>query len=138
MDWESGYKKLFSALPRQEAPAGLVAAVLGRIEARRQRTARVHLALSGAGFIASVYVFTLAFGELQAEMAGGFSQFFSLLFSDAATVIRYWGDFALSLAESFPVTGTAALLGSVLVLLIFFRSMARDMGMAFRHRVIYN
>ncbi len=134
MDWESGYRNLFSALPRQGAPTGFVASVLERIEARRRHTARVHLALSGVGFIASVYAFVLAFGEFQTEIAGGFSQFFSLLFSDAATVIRYWEDFTLSLAESFPVVGAVALLGSVLVLLLFLRSMARDVGMAFRHR----
>ncbi|MFH1192822.1 MAG: hypothetical protein V1656_00685 [Candidatus Jorgensenbacteria bacterium] len=134
MDWESGYRNLFSALPRQKAPAGLVASVMERIEARRRRMARVHLSLSVAGFGASLYAFVLAFGEFRAEAAGGFSQFFSLLFSDAATVIRYGGDFALSLVESFPVTGTVALLGSVLVVLIFFRSMARDAGMAFHRR----
>jgi hypothetical protein len=133
MGTRDNYETLFSLLGRREPPVGLSDAVLERIEVRRRRAARMRISLFGIVGLAAVAAFVPAWRELSAELAqSGFTQFLSLLFSDASALFTYWQDFALSLMESFPAAGAAAVSASVLVFLLSVRFFAGDARVAFR------
>lgn len=134
MGTRDSYERLFSLVDHREPPGGLLNEVMTQIEAHDRRAARIRSALSGALFVAALVALVPAWHVLSTELAqSGFIQFVSLLFSDAGVLLAFWQDFVISLAESFPVVGAAAVCGSVFVLLFSVRAFVRDIGVAF-HR----
>ena len=71
----------------------------------------VMLAVSFAGLIPAVKVAYSGF------TTSGFTQLFSLIFSDTAAVMGFWQNFALSLLETLPINGI--LLAGVLSVIFF-------------------
>lgn len=69
-------------------------------------------------FVGSIMALVPAFRMTWAGFAeSGFSEFFSLLFSDADLIMVYWKNFALSLLETLPVTNLIVFLAVVLLCL---------------------
>jgi len=118
---------------RNEPPAGLLDAVMARIAASRLRAAKIRFWSFGVIALIALIALLPAWQELQTEAAqSGFSQFSSLVFSDASTVAVYWQDFGMTLAESFPVFGVSLVLSAGFFFLFALRFMFRDMHAAFR------
>jgi hypothetical protein len=99
-----------------EPPKDLFGRIMNRIR-REQRLGRIkqRIVIFSVGAIASLAAVFPAFQMLKTELAAsGFFTFSSLLFSDFAIVSAYWQNFALSLLESLPVMGLAAVLAAAL------------------------
>ncbi len=127
------YERLFGQIDHLEPPEGLLDKIILRIDVeKKRRTVRFGVGLFGVLAVAAVVAFIPALGELQSEMAGsGFSQFFSLIFSDTQVVLTYWREFVLSLVESMPLFGMTVVLGSVLVFLASVKFLVRDFSAVF-------
>jgi hypothetical protein len=121
------YKKIFVNLGDIKPPKSLFDAILERIHAEKKRYARIKLVLHGG--LAAVSFAALIPSSLYvvSEFSqSGFNQFFSLLFSDGATVISYWKEFLLLLVESLPLFSTIALLIAIVTFLGSLKFVARD------------
>jgi len=121
--------KSLSFLTEVDPPEGLSARVLLCIRAEKQRIARIRLYLFGT---ASAISFVALFPALQYtfyEIANsGFTDYASLLFSDATSLLPYWREFTMSLVETLPVFGLIISLGLVFLMLESLRTAIRNMN----------
>lgn len=110
-----GNKTFFSEV---NLPEGLTHTVLRRIEAERRRVARLRFigmgAVAGLSVIAMVPTAQYTIGEFYQS---GFYQYSSLFLSDGGSILSYWREFTLTLAESAPLLGITIFLTLVFVLL---------------------
>lgn len=121
------YKKLFGQMKEERPSAQLLHTVLLRVEEERLRVAKVKLFFSGIFTIASLGAFVPVLRYAGAELASsGFLQYFSLLFSDSATIISFWKEISLSLAETLPVFGVALIFAVLLALLSSLKILAES------------
>ncbi len=108
-------EKLFSSLRTPEPPADLTEKILARIARRERRILGIKIALSACVFGISTGISVAGYFDLMANLSqSGFFQIFSLAFSDFSAITANFPDFALSIAESFPVFTAALLLSGVL------------------------
>jgi hypothetical protein len=136
---QKDYKNLFKNLRPAEPPADLLDKILFRIGQEQQIAHSVRLK-ARLIFSSAVTLLMLAFllpvwnwfyGEITQT---GFTQFFSLIFSDMDTIINYWQDFALSLLESLPFYSLAGILTVIFILLFSGRYMVHDIRTFFSSR----
>jgi hypothetical protein len=118
---EKDYKKI-------EPPVHLLQKIIARIEKEERLLVlkrRIFIFLTGLSglTVALVYAFRLAQTTI---INSGFSEYFSLIFSDPGVIAQYWQNFFLTLLESFPVAETALFLFVVLMLLQVFKFLSRD------------
>lgn len=93
-------------------------AVLLCVHATQRRTARLRFMVLGSTAFASTLALVPAIKFAAAEFTQtGFSEYLSVLFSDGGGVLVYWHEFALLLAESFPVLAITLLFFVAFVLL---------------------
>ncbi len=112
------YPKLFTYLEELEPPADLAERINLRIYRANVRRARLLTTFFGVVSLAALGALVTAGQWLYTDILGsGFSQLWSLIFSDLGLLATYWQDFILSLAESFPVLKFTAVLGSTFVFL---------------------
>jgi len=108
------YEELFGELNAPEPPAGLAKRILANIERRERRMLGAKITAFATAFTGSLLVVVAGYLDLMSQLArSGFFQFFALIFSDFTATIANFPDFALSLAESFPVLSAAVVLGGI-------------------------
>lgn len=97
-----------------EPPKELFGRIMSRIRREQKlETVKQRIAIFSIGALASLAAVFPAFQILETELASsGFFSFFSLLFSDFSIVAAYWQNFALSLLETLPIMGLAAVLAA--------------------------
>ena len=101
-----------------EVPVGLRTRIIWAITQESVRRARVRLAffcaltLASFGALIPVLRYTL-----ESAYGSGFSDYLSLVFSDAPVVLASWREFLLLLAESLPVASILAALAALFVFL---------------------
>jgi hypothetical protein len=107
-------KTLFTEI---NPPEGLTGAILWRIEAERRRVARFRFISMGAvaGLSATAMV-PMAQYTMAEFYQSGFYQYSSLLLSDGGSILTYWREFTITLAESAPLLGITLSLALVFVL----------------------
>ena len=88
---------------------------------RRILVARISSWLSA---VSLVVVFVNTVSQFQTS---GFFNYFSLLFSDGGTVLSFWREFALSLAESLPWLGLSLIFATLFVFLVSLRFTAKNL-----------
>lgn len=136
---QSNYKKLFSNLNQAEPPHQLYLNIISRIELETARTARTRFILFSAVTLAALIAVIPAFQyALQEFTRSGFSQYLSLIFSDGGTMLAYWQEFTLTLAESLPIFGPALFLSVIFILLGSLKLTMENMGAAFGHHKLIN
>ena len=102
-----------------EPPERLYLGILARIESEKRRIARIRLAFFGVVAAASLAAIIPSFQYAAREFAqSGFYEYLFLLFSDSGAVLASWREFALSLAESLPITEITIFLIMVFVFLV--------------------
>ena len=117
----------------------LYEAVLVRIEYAERRAARLRFALLGSTTLVSVAALFPAFAFARLEFTQtGFGEYISVLFSDSGTVLMYWHEFVLLLAESFPVFATTILLFIAFVFLGSLRLALINARVAFMQNYSHN
>lgn len=128
------YKKLFSGLENPGLPAGLYGSVLARIDNEARRLSLIRLAIFvPLVLISSVAVVTSFQYLVEVSAQSGLSEYLSILFSDSGTVLSYWKEFLLLIAEQAPVLGAALFLGAVLAFAGSLRSAIKNAQTVFTH-----
>lgn len=131
----TGYKQLFSKIPKAQAPAGLSSAVMLRIEAYEVRRLRIRTAIHGAFVVAALILCVPVGNYIVAAVAqSGFGTYLSIAFSDSSFALTHLKDFTLTLADSLPATGAIALLAIVLVFANSLGRMFRSISSLSAHR----
>ncbi len=123
------FEKLFSNLKGVEPSESLASIILERIEAEAGLLKlKRHLLIFVTGLLSSAVAFVFAFKMVQTGFAEtGFSQYFSLLFSDFNLVVGYWQSYFFTLLESLPVVSLAVFLAVILIFLELFKLSAREL-----------
>lgn len=122
-----------------EPDRGLYGAILVRIERAERRAARLRFAVLGSTTLASIAALFPAISFARLEFVHtGFGEYVSVLFSDGGTVLAYWHEFALLLAESFPVLATTLLLFVAFVFLGSLRLTLLNARIAFHPNYSHN
>lgn len=121
------YKALFRSLDPAEPPPDLSRRIIHAIEEHRRHKARVQLVSFGLVALAALVSIVPAFQHLLDSMnATSFGQYWSLLFTDSATVLASWKDFLSVLVESLPVLSIAAFLAVILAFVASIRMIAQN------------
>lgn len=104
MNTEEKYKKLLGSINLVEPPKGLEGRIMRRINEEEKQISRVRAWAFGGSSLASFGLSLWAIIYLvKSASESGFWQYLSLAFSDG-TVLAYWKEISLSLAESLPIT----------------------------------
>lgn len=131
---EKDYQKLFKGLGDPSVPAGLYGSVLARIDSEARRAARLRLAVFVPLIFISAISVIVSFQYLVRETAqSGLSEYLSILFSDGGTVLLYWKEFLISLAEEAPILDAALFLGAVLALAGSLKATIKNVQTTFTH-----
>lgn len=102
-----------------DPPERLYLSILARIGSEKRRLALIRLAFFGVVAVASLVVVIPSFQYVAREFAqSGFYEYLFLIFSDSGVVLASWKEFALSLAESLPITEITIFLVTVFVFLV--------------------
>lgn len=96
------------------------------IVAREERKAHLQV-LSNmlVGVVSFVCLFPAVITMLRQFAESGFSEYLSLGFSDGASIISYWKEFVLTLADALPATSLLLSLSLVAIMLICIRRAAK-------------
>lgn len=111
-----------------EPPATLRTKILMRIGQEERRRAKIFLAASATTISLSIVgiVFSVQY-MMEGFYQSSFYTYFSLLLSDPDIVLRYWQEFALSIAESLPFLGITISLIAIVMLLLSVRVLANNL-----------
>lgn len=122
-------ERLFSFWHAPAVPAGLLEKIFIAIGKESARALKVKIVLLSGLSLAAAAAFIPAWRELQSELSrSGFFEFVSLLISDSSVALAYWKEFSLSLLESLPALGVAAVLGTLFALFLSLQSLLLDLG----------
>ena len=87
-------------------PTELEGVILGKIQEKEKRNAFVQCVVGGIFAIGSCIGTISAFLYMGKSIGtSGFYEYVSLLFSDSGSLLSYWKEFSMSLAESLPLFG---------------------------------
>jgi hypothetical protein len=101
-----------------EPPEGLLLKIMNKIRLQKRRNLRLRFGLFMSTLLFSGGAAIPAFEHMRFAISeSGFSQFFSLLFSDTGAVLAYAGNFTSALLESFPVMSMVLFLAVVFIFL---------------------
>ncbi|MCX6713430.1 MAG: hypothetical protein NTY66_04470 [Candidatus Vogelbacteria bacterium] len=110
--------KILIALAVSEIPADLAGQTRLRIKRERVVGARIRTGEFSLMLVLAAGGFTWATTEIVGALgSSGLLDYFSLLFTDAGTVVQFGQDFFLSILESLPALSFALFFGSVFVIL---------------------
>ena len=103
-----------------DPPTGLLEKILKRIHKEERLLLLRKIIIFSVTLIGSFLAILPAFKMLFSDLGrSGFTNFFSLIFSDFSTVSTYWQSFSMVLLETLPVASLALFL---FILLIFLQS----------------
>ena len=113
------YEKIFSTLREIHPPTDLAGGILARLSALQRRSRQRRIVVSVVTAWVSALVAIPAFGYVVAEIShSGFGQYAGLLFSDGASVLAAWQDYATLLVETLPWASLTVALASVFALIV--------------------
>ncbi|HBH46479.1 MAG: hypothetical protein A2445_03975 [Candidatus Jacksonbacteria bacterium RIFOXYC2_FULL_44_29] len=123
------YEQLFTHLTPPEPPAGLLGKVMNRIyQAKRLQNIKRRVFVFSMITLGSVLAFISSAKMLHSGLTqSGFTQFFSLLFSDFQIVITNWQNYSLSLLETLPIMSLILFVGITLIFLEALKFLIRDL-----------
>ncbi len=125
----------FHSLHSPEPSEGLLQRVLIRIQRAERRAAMRRVVLFSAAFVGSLIAMIPASRFVGSEVAAsGFTEFFSLLFSDTGSVFVYWQDFTAMLIGSLPAVSLAVFLAILFTLLESLRFLIRNITVIYEHQ----
>jgi hypothetical protein len=120
--------KIFKNATYQPSPE-LAFSVLQTITKQEKRATQARLwFLSSLLFVSAVGLIP-AFEMLLNNLAqSGFSEYFSLIFSDGGSMLTYWKELSFSLAESLPVMSIILTLSTLFVCFLSLRYLIKQIG----------
>lgn len=134
------YEKIFSGVSRPKPSDGLFDRVLSCIEQERELSAaRKRLFWLSAFSIASLPFIGFSWlGFQSAALESGLFQLTSLAFTDFSAMLSHYQDFAMSVAEAFPVFAVAGLLGGILIFFESSLALVRNAKVAYKSTAATN
>ena len=118
---EQKLTKIFQKAKYESEP-NLAGNLWNTIITREKRSTKIKLWVFASFGLASLVAIIPVFEVLLKDLArSGFYEYFSLIFSDGSSVLSYWKEFTLSLAESLPVESMIFTLSLVFVFLLSLR-----------------
>lgn len=136
---EKDYQKLFRGLGCPSVPVGLYDSVLLRIDGEARRASRLRLAVFVPLVVLSSVATVVSFQYLAREtVQSGLSEYLSILFSDEGTILLYWKEFLISLAEQAPVFGMTLFLGTIVALVSSLKATIKNTQTMFTHIQLAN
>lgn len=130
---EDSYQRLFKTLHPTAPKEALLASIMRRISREQIRIARRRFVVFGLASITSLSgVVGVAVLLVRSFVNSGSYHYFSLIFSDGASLLSYWKEATLFVAESLPVLGLAFLFGAGLLFLWSLVRTVRQAEVAFR------
>ncbi|MDD5639231.1 MAG: hypothetical protein PHR47_00250 [Candidatus Pacebacteria bacterium] len=126
---EKEYKKLFMNMEEANPSNKLFEKIMLRISREEKLSiVKKRIAVFSVFLIISLGGFVYSFIAVQnALVSSGFTQFFSLIFSDFNIVIAYWQNFLFTLLESLPVFAMVVFLIMFSIVLSFLTFLMKDM-----------
>lgn len=128
------YKNILKNIRQIDPPRHLYPDIISRIEAENSKAARMRftmfLGMTLASLSVAIPAFQYAFQEFYKS---GLPQYLALIFSDGGTMLAYWQDFTLALAESLPIFGLVMLFSAIFIVLGSLKLMLENMPAAFGH-----
>jgi ABC-type phosphate/phosphonate transport system permease subunit len=110
-----------------EPPKELLGKIMQRIRKEQRIAAATKLIVFSVMLAGSAIAFLPVYQAMLTGFAeSGFTQFFSLLFSDSSAMLAYWQSFVPALLETLPVLSITAFLAILLVFLQSLRSVSRN------------
>ncbi len=114
---------------KYEPETNLTEHVWHAVTLRDEREARIKLWAFSSVMLASLAGLVPAFQMLFNDLAhSGFYDYFSLIFSDGASVLSYWKELALSLTESLPIMSIIFTLTLLFVCFLSLKYLIRQIG----------
>jgi hypothetical protein len=112
-----------------EPPEGLLQKIMNRInKEERIASLRKRIFVLFGGMLGSLGIFGYVFKAAKAAATeSGFSDYFSLIFSNPSIILNYWQNLLGTLLESFPVMETAILLLLAFIILQILKYTTKDM-----------
>ncbi len=121
---EHNLHNLFKNSNAPELPEGFTITTLEKIARESHRIERNRKIYWGIASLVSVVLFVSSTVHTVGQFgSSGFSSYFSLIFSDAKTIMTLWKDFGLLLVESIPVLSIALFLATLSFGLFTFRKL---------------
>jgi hypothetical protein len=115
---KQNFEKLLRDLPKASPPHDLHTRVMTQIVCAEKRAQRIWVmwySIISLGSLAGMYEAVQFI--IQDITKSGLLQYLSILFSDGGTLLGYWKEFMLLLAESLPIFGLALFFATVFVFL---------------------
>lgn len=130
---EKDFKALFAQIDPALPPKELLDAVLSRVRLEQKRAARREIFLVGSLALGSLVAIIPAISYfLNSLIQSSFYQYLSLVFSDGTSVLTFWKEMIMSLAESLPLLGLVGVLTIVVVFLWSVSRTTRDAKILFK------
>jgi hypothetical protein len=130
---EDSYQKLFKTLHPTAPKEALLASIIGRIHREQIRLARKRFVAFVFASLASLSgVVAVAVLLIRSFVSSGSYHYLSLIFSDGASLLSYWKEIALFMAESLPAVGLAFLFGAGLLFVWSLVRTVKQAEVAFR------
>lgn len=128
---------LWRRLPPITVPGQLTFRIIRKIDACRQRQARIRLACLGSlSLLSFVAIFPALAYFYRLAAASGFGQYATLALSDWTVLTVAWKEFLLSLAESLPYLALTASLTAILAFIWSGLAALREARSAFFTKLI--
>ncbi|MFA7685509.1 MAG: hypothetical protein WCX95_01775 [Candidatus Gracilibacteria bacterium] len=124
---QKNYKNLFVNIPEINPPSFLQGKILDRIAGAKMRRVRVILTAFSLIIVVGIASIVPALQYVsQSFSKSGFYSYFSLIFSDGGSIVAYWQEFLLSLADTLPVMGIIVLFSIIFMVLLALRFVAKN------------
>jgi len=136
----NNYDKIFSYIGSPQPADGLFIKIVNRIDRAKRISSIKRLIMFSLAFVGSAVGFIPALNSLRtALIESGFTQFFSLIFSDFSIVLNSWKVFTLTLLESLPAVDVLIFLVVISVFIGSLRFLIKYGKLSFSHlQLIHN
>ncbi len=126
---KDSYSRLFSILKDDSSSRSdrIVMNVMEKIAYERNKKSKAHFIYGVIAFVSASAGIVPAVNFMISEFSNsGFGSYFSLIFSDATVLVKYWSDFSALLLESLPIAGIFLLFVPVFLFIFSIKQFAQS------------
>jgi len=132
---EKSYKQLVALVPRETPPDRVCFQVMAMIERVQVKRCRLRTGINATLVVGAILVFIPVIHYWNQDVTqSGFVNYLSLIASDSGYIFSHWQDYALSIADSLPVSAGIMILALLVILANSLRRLVQNMGSWGLHR----
>lgn len=126
-NYNNNLQRAFHKIGESKSLDFLATNIILEINKLQLRKARIQTVVSRTfGALSFIALFPAVINIFNQLQTSGFSNYFSLIFTDAGIMAIYWKQFLLSLAESLPLFGLTIFIFILLIMFISFKFALKD------------